>query len=141
MKAGRDDDVIYGTFDEGQELRTAYADLMREHEVESGVVLTGIGMLEDPVLGFFLGDGEYDRHTLEGAYELLTTQGNLAISEGEPFPHLHVTLGGEGHEVHGGHLFEGTVAVGHEYAVRVLPDGALTRSHDPGTGLQGLDVG
>lgn len=138
MKAGSHDDVIYGKFAEGQDLRTAYADLMEERGVEVGIVLAGIGMLEDPTLGFFQGDGEYDRHTLEGAYELLSTQGNLALAEGEPFPHLHVTLGGEDHAVQGGHLFEGTVAVGHEYAVRVLPDGALTREHDPETGLKAL---
>jgi predicted DNA-binding protein with PD1-like motif len=138
MKAGDHDDVVYGTFEAGRDLRTAYADLMEERGFEAGIVLTGIGMLEDPTLGFFQGEGEYDRHTLEGAYELLTTQGNLATSDGEPFPHLHVTLGGEDHAVQGGHLFEGTVAVGHEFAVRVLPDGALTRSHDPGTGLQAL---
>jgi predicted DNA-binding protein with PD1-like motif len=140
MDTKQDGDVVYGTFEEGRELRGAYHELMRERGFDAGVVLTGIGMLEDPTVGFFEGDGEYDRHTLEGRYELLATQGDLALSDGEPFAHLHVTLGGEDHGTLGGHLFEGTVHVGHEFAVRALPEGSLVRTHDPSTGLKGLET-
>lgn len=140
MDTARDGDVIYGTFPEGVELREAYHELMREHGIASGVILTGIGMVEDPTLGFFEGDGEYDEETLEGRFELLATQGNLATSEGEPFAHLHVTLGGEDHASVGGHLFDATVHVGHEFGVRVLPADSLSRSLDPSTGLQSLDL-
>lgn len=140
MDTARDGDVIYGTFPEGVELREAYHDLMDEHGIGAGVILTGIGMLEDPTLGFFQGEGEYDRETLEGRYELLATQGNLATDDGEPFAHLHVTLGGEDHGSLGGHLFDARVHVGHEFGVRVLPADSLSRSLDPGTGLQSLDL-
>lgn len=140
MDIARADDVIYGTFPEGVDLREAYHEFMREHGIEAGIVLTGIGMLEDPTLGYFLGDGEYDEHTLEGRYELLATQGNLAMDDGEPFAHLHVTISGEDHGALGGHLFEGEVHVGHEFGVRALPDGSLVREHDPSTGLKGLEL-
>jgi predicted DNA-binding protein with PD1-like motif len=134
------DDVVYGTFEAGRDLRGAYHELMRERSIEAGLVLTGIGMLEDPTLGYFQGDGEYDEHQLEGRYELLATQGDLAYSDGEPFAHLHVTLSGEDHEAIGGHLFEADVLVGHEFGVRVLPEGSLVRRHDPSTGLKGLQT-
>ncbi|PSG96167.1 hypothetical protein BRD56_12000 [Thermoplasmatales archaeon SW_10_69_26] len=140
MDTARNDDVIYGTFEEGVELREAYHGLMRERSIESAIVLTGIGMVEDPTLGFFEGDGEYDKQTLEGRYELLATQGNLATTDNDPFAHLHVTLGGEDHASLGGHLFDATVHVGHEFGIRVLPEGSLVRRHDPSTGLKGLET-
>lgn len=140
MDIARDDDVIYGTFAEGTDLREAYHELMRERGIEAGIVLTGIGMLKDPTLGFFEGDGAYDEHTLEGRFELLATQGDLAYAEGEPFAHLHVTLGDEDHGTLGGHLFAGEVHVGHEFGLRVLPQGSLVRRHDPSTGLMGLET-
>lgn len=141
MDTAREDDVIYGTFEAGDDLRETYHELMREHGIEAGIILTGIGMVEDPTLGFFVGDGEYEEETVEGRFELLATQGNLATSENEPFAHLHVTLAGEDHEAFGGHFFAGSVHVGHEFAVRVLPAGSLVRRHDPSTGLLGLDLG
>lgn len=140
MTARRHENVLYGTFEAGVDLREAYHELMREQGIEAGIVVSGIGMVEDPTLGFFLGDGEYDEETLEGRFELLATQGNLATSDGEPFAHLHVTLAGEEHAAVGGHFFGGTVYVGHEFGVRVLPSGSLTRSHDTATGLQSLDL-
>lgn len=140
MDTARTDEVVYGTFPEGVELRGAYHDLMRERGIEAAVIQTGIGMLKDPTLGYFLGDGEYDEHTLEGRYELLATQGNLALDDGEPFAHLHVTLSGEDHRAIGGHLFEGEVHVGHEFGLRVLPAGILVRKHDPSTGLKALET-
>ncbi len=138
METGRQDDIVYGTFQEGVELRAAYTKLMGEHGIEAGIVLSGIGMLKDPTLGYFVGDGEYERETVEGRFELLSTQGNLATADEGPFPHLHVTLGGDDHDAFGGHLFEATVEVGHEFAVRVLSEGSLVREHDPATGLEGL---
>jgi predicted DNA-binding protein with PD1-like motif len=140
MDTARTGDVIYGTFSEGVDLREAYHELMRERGIEAGVVLSGIGMVQDPTLGFFEGDGVYDEQTLEGRFELLATQGNLATDDGEPFAHLHVTLAGEDHGSIGGHFFGGQVHVGHEFGVRVLPAGSLVREHDPSTGLKGLEL-
>lgn len=140
MDTASADDIVYGTFPAGVDLREAYHDLMRKREIEAGVIVSGIGMVKDPTLGYFLGDGEYDEHTLEGRYELLATQGNLSLDDGEPFAHLHVTLSGEDHSALGGHLFEGEIHVGHEFGLRVLPAGSLVREHDPSTGLKGLEL-
>lgn len=138
MSIQRTKTTIYGRFDEGEDLHDAYQRVMRDEDVTAGVVLSGIGMLEDPELGYFVGDGAYDREVLEGRYELLSTQGNLSLHEGEPFTHLHVVLGTPDHGSVGGHLFAGDVAVAHEFALQVLPDGSLERRDDPSTGLLSL---
>ncbi len=135
MTMQRSKDSITGRFDEGQDLHEAYKELAREQDVTAGIVVSGIGMLQDPELGYFVGDGEYDRHTLEGNYELLSTQGNLAQHDGEPFTHLHVVLGDQEHNALGGHLFTGTIKVAHEFNVKILPHGSLQRRDDPNSGL------
>lgn len=128
-------DVLHGTLDAGPDLHAAYQDLARAHDVDAAYVLSGIGMLADPEVGYFVGEGRYERAVLEGNYELVSTMGNLALHDGEPFTHLHVSLAGPDHRVVGGHLFAGAIAVTHECALQVLPPGSLERRTSEATGL------
>jgi len=132
-----DGDVWFVQFPEGEDLHQAYRGFAREQGLASGVVLAGIGMLRDPVLGFY--DGQrYHQRALDGMFELVSTQGNIALLDGAPFTHLHVTVAGADHVARGGHLFGGKVCISHEGAVRALPDVPLRRARLPGTELAAL---
>jgi hypothetical protein len=124
-------------FEAGLQLHDAYRGFAREHGVRSAVVVAGIGMVKDPELGFF--DGErYHKAQLRGAFELVSTQGNLATLEGEPFTHLHVSVAGPDHVARAGHLFAGEVHIAHEGALRALPHLELVRERPAGSQLASL---
>jgi uncharacterized protein len=137
MPARRSGDTWFVAFEPGQQLHEAYRAFCREQGITAGVVVSGIGMVKDPVLGFYDGQA-YQKQRFAGAHELVSTQGNVALLEGQPFMHLHVTIAGADHLARAGHLFEGAVHVAHEGALRVLDGMTLERAKDPATQLAGL---
>jgi len=137
MPARRSGQDWFVAFEPGAPLHEAYRAFAAEQGLAAAVVTSGIGMLKDPELGFY--DGQrYQKARLEGAYELVSLQGNLALLEGKPFTHLHATVAGPDHVARAGHLFEGTIHVAHEGHLRVLEGVALRRERDPATQLAGL---
>ncbi|MCA1813332.1 MAG: DUF296 domain-containing protein [Halobacteriales archaeon] len=137
MPARRSGDTWFLAFEPGRQLHDAYRAFCKEQGITAGVVTAGIGMVKDPVLGFYHGKG-YDQQRFPGAYELVSTQGNVALLDGQPFTHLHVSIGGPDHVARAGHLFEGEVHVAHEGALRVLQGVDLVRRKDEATQLAGL---
>jgi hypothetical protein len=135
MHARRSGDTWFLHFQEGQ-LHEAYREFARKEGVKAGVITAGIGMLKDPQLGFFDGK-EYHKKRFAGEFELVSTQGNLGVLDGEPFTHLHVSIAGRDHLAHAGHLFEGAVHVAHEASLRVL-DVPLRRERETGSPLASL---
>jgi predicted DNA-binding protein with PD1-like motif len=121
----------------GVQLHDAYRAFAREHGVRGAVIAAGIGMLRDPELGYWDGQ-QYQKRLLRGAFELVSTQGNLGVLDGEPFAHVHVSVAGPDHAAHGGHLFRGEVHVSHEGSVRVLEGVELRRAREPGSPLATL---
>lgn len=121
-----------------------FAELARRHDINSGVILSGVGMLRDAKIGFYRGEKRaYDEHVLEQPHELLSYQGNLATfaESGKPVAHVHVQLGGPDHRVVGGHLFDATVWIVNEVAIRRLPGHTYTRSKNLETNLYDLSLG
>jgi hypothetical protein len=137
MHARRSGADWFLAFDPGAQLHEAYRAFAREQSIGAAVIVAGIGMMKDPELGYFDGQG-YRKQRFPGAFELVSTQGNLALLDGAPFTHLHVTLGGPDHGARSGHLFEGEVHVAHEGCLRVLEGVELRRSRPPSSPLASL---
>lgn len=130
MHARRSGGYWFVHFEPGVQLHEAYRGFARRQGITAGVVVSGIGMVKDPELGFY--DGEkYHVKRFRGAYELVSTQGNIALLEEEPFTHLHVSIAGKDYAVKAGHLFSAEVHVSHEGAVRAFDGLELHRSRDP----------
>lgn len=102
--------------------------LTLERDIHSAVVMSGIGMLRDAVVGFFDGR-EYVTHTVEGAAELVSLTGNLGreADSGQVVCHLHAALATADHALLGGHLMEGQVAVVNEIVLHRLEHTTITR--------------
>ena len=125
--------------DTDEEVVGAITRFAAEEKIDAGS-LTGIGAVRDIVLGYFDRSArEYLRQTLTGEWEILSLSGNLALKDGRPFAHLHVTLGGREFQTLGGHLFEARVGATVELVVRLLP-GYQLRTLDDATGLYLLDL-
>ncbi|MGC9553805.1 MAG: PPC domain-containing DNA-binding protein [Thermoplasmatota archaeon] len=102
--------------------------LALERNIHSAAVVSGIGMLSDAVIGFFDGR-EYVTHTIEGAAELVSLNGNVGreADSGRVVCHLHVALATADHALLGGHLLEGRVTVVNEIILHRLEHAAITR--------------
>ena len=102
--------------------------LVLDQNIHSAVLISGIGMLCNAVIGFFDGD-KYSNHTVEGAAELVSLQGNIGreVDTGDVVCHLHASLATADHSLVGGHLFEGTVTVVNEIVLYHLRADSISR--------------
>ena len=128
--------------DNGENLFNCLEQAAEKHEIDSGIILAGLGMLRDFEISFFNCETkEYDTLSTKDPHELISMMGSLAIAEnGEFMPHLHVSLGAEDHMLKGGHLKRAQVAVLNEITILKLPKGTLTRKLNPESKLYELAV-
>ena len=125
-------------FRTGQEVMQGLLAFARKHALVAGH-LTGIGAISDAVVGYFEPEKKvYLRIHEKGQAELLSLTGNLALSDNEPFFHIHVALGLRDGSTRGGHLFEARVRPTVE-AVLTTYSKPVRRKIDPDTGLPLLD--
>jgi predicted DNA-binding protein with PD1-like motif len=125
--------------DPGEEIVAAITGFANDRRIDSGVV-SGLGSVHHAVLGYFDRPGnEYLRRTVEPDCEIVSLLGNIALKDGSPFAHVHVTLGTRDFQALAGHLFEGIVAATCELLVRALP-GMVQRRKDAASGLWLLDL-
>lgn len=104
-------------------------------------VVSGIGMLEDPELGFLTAPGHYDHKPYTGRFELLNLSGNVALLDGQPHAHLHATLGNLDYSAIGGHLFSAKVGVTVEVVLlRAGPPLRMERHMEESSGVAGLNI-
>lgn len=140
MKTGIDDGKVVLKLEQGEDFLSTLVKGLEGLGVTSGVVLGGIGALKHFELGWFDPDTrEYVRRQYEGSYELLSLQGTVTL-ESQPQVHVHASVANEKHEVVGGHLFAGTVAVLAEVSVLRLEGLRLTREMNPRTELRELTI-
>ena len=138
MKSGEDRSLIVAKFEDGEDLFESLSAIIEKYGIESGIVLTGIGMLRNFVLGYF--DGEvYQKKEFKEPCELVSLQGSIT-TEKETVIHLHASLAKESNNVVGGHLFQAEVCMLNEIVLRRLNDLTLIRKENPVTGLKELDI-
>ena len=140
MKSASDagSNLVMVKLDDGEDLLDSLQRVVKEHRIDSGTVLWGIGMLRDFEVGYFDGKA-YHRKTFATPHELLALHGSIA-SRADPVFHLHVAGGNEAHGVVGGHLFKGTVNVLSEVCLARFDRVRLGRELSPRSGLRELVV-
>jgi hypothetical protein len=91
-------------------------------------------------LGYFdLNKKTYLQKSFPGSYEVIALNGNISMTEENPFFHIHVALSDPNMQVVGGHLISGKVAVTLEIYLKEF-DMILHRKPDPLTGLKLWDL-
>jgi predicted DNA-binding protein with PD1-like motif len=102
--------------------------------------LQGIGGIENVELAYFNRETKtYLPKIFEGAYELISCSGNLAMVDGKPFWHVHALIGDGDCRVFGGHLVDATIAVTAEFWL-TRASGPVQRILDEQTGLKLLNL-
>lgn len=104
-----------------------------------GAAVSGIGSCRNPELGFFeMGAGAYRFRTLAGDFEIASLTGNISLSDGKPFVHLHAVLGDAEMQAWAGHLKEAEVLATCEIVLTPFT-GPLGRAADPETGIKRIE--
>ena len=123
----------------GEEINTQLKKFCIELNVGAGQV-SGIGVVRKAFISYFnLSTGDYSQKELSGNMEMTSLMGNISIMDGEPFPHLHVTLADENFQIQAGHLSFGEIGVTGELIVEPFP-GVIERNIDQESGLRLLDL-
>jgi predicted DNA-binding protein with PD1-like motif len=139
MQSGATDGSIAVRLEPGENVHTALLEVCARHGVSAGFVISGIGLITDPELGFLVAPGEYDHRRFQGEFELLSLAGNIAQYEGRSHAHLHVTLGNTDYTTIGGHLFAARVGVTVE--VLLIPTSVkMERRVEELSGVPGLYI-
>lgn len=139
MENGQESNIIVIRLNDGEDLHKSLEETALKRDVESGMVLMGIGMLRDFTLGYFDGSG-YQKSRTGEAHELVSLQGSLAKCDGEIIVHLHGSLGADDYSLKGGHIFSGTVNGLAEITLLKLDGVKLYRELNEKTGLKELHI-
>lgn len=101
---------------------------------------TGLGAVKDTTVGYYdLSSREYRFMDYTADHEVVALVGNIALVDGEPFVHAHITLGDRDMRLVGGHLKEATVAVTLEISLTACAE-PLERSLNEEIGLTLLNI-
>ncbi len=135
MVTGRSGNLLLIRLVHGDDLLEGLRSALEKEGVSSGVVLGGVGMLSDAVLGYYAGDGRYETFDVGEEVELCAVGGNISTFEGDCVIHMHVTAGRKDGSAVAGHLVSAKVHMTNELAV--MASGAkMIRRVDENTGLK-----
>lgn len=136
METRQEGNTILVKLSEGADLFPSLEAVAQKHNLESGAVLWGIGMVQDFEIGFF-GPKGYEKAAFQERHELIALHGSIAMGA-DPKLHLHVAVGRPDHTVIGGHLFRAKTAVVNEIQVARFDAIHFNRRFNENTGLREL---
>jgi predicted DNA-binding protein with PD1-like motif len=137
----RDGNAIAIRLHAGEEVHSALLEACAQYGVTAGYVMSGIGMLKDPLLGWYdVAGRRYHEQRFPGRHELLNLAGNVSVKAGAPMCHLHVVLSDEEYRCFGGHLFSSEVGLTLEVVLLALPGVSMVRELEEDFGLPGLRI-
>jgi len=103
--------------EKGEKVVESLTNFCKQNNIHSAQ-LAGIGAVKNIDIGAYdIDTQDYIHRVFDEILELLSFQGNIALKDGEPFLHAHITLGNHDMEVFGGHLFEMEVAAVGEFII------------------------
>jgi predicted DNA-binding protein with PD1-like motif len=122
-------------FDTGDELVAGLTEFAQTERI-AAAALTGIGALQDVVLGYFDWERKtYRRNRIAEQVEIVSLLGNIALGPDEkPSLHPHIIVAKSDGSAWGGHLLEAHVRPVAEIVVAESP-AHLQRRKDPESGL------
>ncbi|MBO7663455.1 MAG: DNA-binding protein [Clostridia bacterium] len=97
--------------------------------------VSAIGAVSHAVIGVYdLEAREYCKEELDAFMEITSLNGSVTTMAEKPYVHLHATLAGQDHVLHGGHALSLQVGATCEMFVRVM-DGKMDRERNEALGI------
>ncbi len=139
MQFVRQKNIYLIRFEDEEAFPERFQELLAAESIGGGS-FTGIGALMRSRIAFFDTEArQYQDIELDEQLEVLVLVGNVALHDGEPLVHAHVTLGrGDGSTL-GGHLRQSIVRPTLEVTLQAF-ERPVRRSLDPKFGLPALDL-
>jgi len=132
--------VVLARLYEDEDLLESITQQAKKSLIKTGFFML-IGTLKRAELGFYR-EGRYKPIEVTGPLEITSCVGNIAIKEGEPFAHAHLSVSNEEGEVFGGHVLPGCVIATTGELVLIEAKGVnLQRRLDKATRLYLWDMG
>ena len=126
-----------GRFDTDADLLGEIEKFAEENKIGSGI-FSIIGAVQNIKFGFYdQTEKKYRSMFLEEPAEILHCTGNIAVKEGKPFAHAHITLADRQGQAFGGHLNAAKIFVA-EFYIKKFPN-KVERKFDAETNLALLD--
>ncbi len=121
-------------FEAGDEVIEGLTGWCRENRI-TAARLTAIGACSEVLLGWFDRERkEYREIPVVEQVEMLSLNGDVALSDGKPAVHAHAVVGCADGSTRGGHLLRAHVKPTLEVIIDETP-GYLRKRHDPESGL------
>jgi predicted DNA-binding protein with PD1-like motif len=137
MQSREKDNLVFVRLFPNEDIHWQLRRVCKKHEVETAVVLSGLGQLKQFQLGYYKEKGNYRPQEFGKPHELLSLTGNISNQQGEYRLHLHAVLGDEGKSVVGGHLISGKVELTNEIVLLKI-ELKIKRILEDSTGLEGM---
>jgi uncharacterized protein len=139
MKTAIQDDTHVLALEIGEEFVDSILHYAEQSKIYAASI-QAIGAIRNFELGYYVLDQkQYLRKKVDEIAELISCSGSLAIKDGKPFVHVHVSAGLRDFSVIGGHLFSAIVAVTAEVILKPMTN-VMKRSFNNETGLYLLDL-
>lgn len=139
MRFEREGELYVIRFEDGEVFPDRLVSFLEAHSIHGGR-LSGLGAVRKSIIAFFDTEArEYRDIELDEQLEVLALVGNVAVFQGAPLVHAHVTLGRRDGTALGGHLRRATVRPTLELFLHVV-NRPLQRTLDPKYGLPALDL-
>ena len=125
--------------DPGEEIVGSLTRLVEQEGIQLASV-SALGAANDVTIGIFnTVEKKYYSQRYQGDYEISALVGNVTSKEGEPYLHLHITIGNPvTGQVHAGHLSSATISATLELFLQVW-DGQVGRKFSDTVGLNLLE--
>ena len=121
--------------DPGEEIVSSLTRLVADENIQLASV-SAIGATNDVTIGIFnTTEKQYYSQRYQGDYEISALVGSVTRKEGEPYLHLHITIGNPvTGQVHAGHLTSAVISATLELFLQVW-DGQVGRKFSDQVGL------
>jgi predicted DNA-binding protein with PD1-like motif len=137
MKSKQFGDERVLVFDVGEKVLETLHTYLTQHSI-SGARFVAIGGFSQVQLEYFnVETKQYEPRDLNQRLEVISLIGDVALVDGKPFVHAHVSVADREYQLHAGHLGEATVRPTLELFLTEL-GGKVIREQNPSTGLKAL---
>jgi predicted DNA-binding protein with PD1-like motif len=130
----KEGDKIIARLDDGEDLFLKMRELVEKYNIDSAIVLGGVGMFKHVKLGYYMGAGQYLEKDIDEPVEIASFSGNISKHEEETITHLHTSIAFRNKALMGGHLMKATVHNTLELFIELL-ETPLRRKRDEKMGL------
>lgn len=123
----------------GEDIHESVVKFCQEHSISSAE-LRAIGSVESPTLAHYRKDQKkFTERQFSGIYEIVSLLGVVALEDGRPAAHIHLTISDQDMNASGGHLVKGACSATVELVVRRYY-AKITKKFDDEIGLRLWDI-